>query len=124
MNKRPIQLWMSWISTIVLTPIIYITIALIWMSIYFGHQARDFDQKKWDENADLRYEMYSDLAEILIGLTKQEVEAMLSQEDPTIYDNDHWQIYMGYGAGLSVDLYYLDIYFENGKVAKVGRHGS
>lgn len=68
--------------------------------------------------------MYSDLAEILIGLTKQEVEAMLSQEDSTRYDNDHWQIYMGYGAGLSVDLYYLDIYFENGKVAKVGQHGS
>ena len=123
-DKPSIQSWCTWISTIALTPIVYIAGALIWMTIYFGQPTREFDKQLWVENPELRHEMYSDLAELLIGLTKEEVETILGQIDPDMYIKEHWEYYLGFGSGLGVDLDYLDIYFEDGKVVKVGRHRS
>lgn len=114
----------TWIGTLILSPLIYISIVLIWIFCISYYPSNDFDKNKWDTDKDKRYELSEDLIEsnMLIGKTKAEVLQILGDEGGK--DNqDYWRYYLGTKpAFIMLDPDVLDVYFEGGKVIRVSQH--
>ena len=118
--------WFALIPTIVFSPIIYVSIIIIWILSVSYYPKKDFNKEKWDTNIEQRYEMSKDIikSEMLIGKTKEEVIEILGQD---YYEGgkDIIYYYLGFVPALfNIDPDILDIYFENGKVIKVSQHTS
>ena len=112
--------WMPWVTTIVLTPIIYYSAIVLVMYSLFHYPDRDFEKESWAENPHERYEMTNDIIskDLLIELSKQEVRDLLG-DDGFDNDEDHWSYYIGTVPGLHVDIDILNIYFIDDKVVSV-----
>ena len=112
------------VPTIILTPLIYLGIIIIWIFSISYYPQQDFNKEKWDSNIEERYTMSEDIieSEMLIGKTKTEVLEILGTEYLTC-DENHITYYLGFVPGfVSIDHDVLDIYFENGRVVKVTQH--
>ena len=112
------------IPSILISPIIYVGIIVIWIFSISYYPTKPFDKTEWKDNVEERYKMSSDIieSEMLIGLTKEEVIEILGDEYYSYNDN-----LIHYGLGfvpglLNIDPDALDIYFENGKVVRVDQH--
>ncbi|MDD2799081.1 MAG: hypothetical protein PHV20_10845 [Bacteroidales bacterium] len=119
-NRR----FLAIIPTIILSPILYVGIVMIWIFSILYYPKTDFNKQKWDLNKDERYKMSHDIIEheLLIGKTKDEVINLLGS-DFYRYDDNHVAYDLGFVPGLfNIDPDVLDIYFENGKVIKVEQH--
>lgn len=109
-----------WLTTIVVTPIIYIGLIYTWILLSTYYPERDFDKEAWANNREKRYEYADDLVDNhkLIGLSKKDVIEMLgepeSENDSTI------KYYIGYSPRhiISIDPDYLEISFKGGKAWK------
>ena len=115
---------LPWIGTIVLTPIIYVSIVFIWIFSISYYPDRTFDKATWKQKPYERYELTQDVieSELLIGLTKDEVTELLGNYDYT-YDDSHWAYDIGHVPGLfNIDPSVLDVYFENERVVRVAQH--
>ncbi len=120
-GKKSNRNLLALISSIILSPVVYVGIVLIWMSSVSYYPKQSFQKEKWDTNVEERYKMSKDIinSEILIGKTKEEVIELLGQEYSTYGDNN-LTYYLGFVPGVIViDPDVLDIYFENGKVIRV-----
>lgn len=116
--------YLAIIPTIILSPIIYVGIIMIWIFSISYYPNTDFDKQKWESNKDERYKMSNDIinSELLIGKTKDEVIILLGN-DFYKYGENHIAYDLGFVPGLfNIDPDVLDVYFENGKVIKVGQH--
>ena len=114
----------TWIGTLISTPIIYIGIIILWISISSYYPTNDFDKTKWDTDKEKRYEMSDDIikSKMLIGKTKQEVLQILGDEGNSIESNN-WYYDLGFVPRfLSIDPDVLTIKFVNGKVTEVKQH--
>jgi hypothetical protein len=112
------------IQTIILSPLLYVGIILVWFFSVSYYPKTDFNKQEWNENKEERYKMSNDLIknELLIGKSKIEVSELLG-DDFYSYDENHIAYDLGFVPGLfNIDPDVLDIYFENGKVIKVGQH--
>ena len=112
------------IPTIIIGPILYVGIIMIWIFSISYYPKTDFNKQKWESNKEERYKMSNDIIknELLIGKTKDEVINLLGNEFYK-YDDNHIAYDLGFLPGLfNIDPDVLDIYFENGKVIKVGQH--
>lgn len=112
------------LPTIIISPILYFGGIMIWIFSVSYYPKIDFNQQKWTENTEERYKMSDDIIKnkILIGKTKSEIIELLG-EDFYKYDENHIAYDLGFVPGLfNIDPDVLDIYFENGKVIKVGQH--
>src|SRR5258708_5765393 len=71
------------VGTIILTPLIYVTLVVIFFSVLFYQPTRDFDREKWFADKEGRYEMRDDLmkSEILKNKNKKEVVDILGLPD-------------------------------------------
>jgi amino acid transporter len=110
----------TWLTTLVLTPIIYVGLIVIWVSYVSYYPERDFDKKKWTADIEKRYEMTDDLVDNgkLIGKTKDEIKELLGQEDVSL-DSSRWTYYIGFKPSLfGIDPDVLEIEFKDGKVSK------
>jgi hypothetical protein len=110
----------TWVSTLILTPIIYIGLIIAWVYAVTDYPKVDFDKTKWAADIEKRYEMTDDLVdnEKLTGKTKDEIIELLGLEDNTQQSNQ-WTYYIGFRPRLfSVDPDILVIEFKNGKVFK------
>jgi hypothetical protein len=110
--------------TVILSPLLYVGIVMIWIFSVSYYPKTDFDKQKWNENKEERYKMSNDIikSEMLIGKTKEDVIEFLG-DDYYSYDESHIAYELGFVPGLfNIDPDVLDIYFENGKVIKVGQH--
>lgn len=119
-NRR----FLAIIPTIIISPILYVGIIMIWIFSISYYPKTDFNKQKWESNKDERYKMSNDIIknELLIGKTKDEVINLLGN-DFYKYDDNHIAYDLGFVPGLfNIDPDVLDIYFENGKVIKVGQH--
>lgn len=119
-NRR----FLAIIPTIIISPILYVSIIMIWIFSISYYPKTDFSKQKWESNKDERYKMSNDIIknELLIGKTKDEVINLLGN-DFYKYDDNHIAYDLGFVPGLfNIDPDVLDIYFENGKVIKVGQH--
>ena len=87
--------YLAIIPSVVLSPIVYIGLIYLWIFSISYYPTNDFDKQTWESNPEERYKMSEDI--IAYGL--------------------------GFVPGLfNIDPDVLDIYFENGKVTKVGQH--
>lgn len=114
------------ISSIILSPLIYLGIIYMMLFTISYYPSNDFDKIKWDTNKAERYKMSEDIieSEILIGKTKTEIFQLLGN-DFYSYNNNHIAYELGFVPGLfNIDIDVLDIYFENEKVIKVSQHSS
>lgn len=109
------------IPTIILSPLLYVGIIMIWIFSISYYPKTDFNKSEWNENKEERYKMSKDIikSEILVGKSKTEVIELLGTE---FYSHD--ENHMGYNLGfvprlLNIDPDVLDIYFKKGKVIKV-----
>ncbi|MEZ7504448.1 hypothetical protein [Flavobacterium sp. Arc2] len=116
--------YLAIIPTVILSPLLYIGIIMIWIFSVSYYPKIDFNKQEWNENKEERYKMSNDIikSEILIGKTKEEVIELLG-DDFYFYDESHIAYDLGFVPGLfNIDPDVLDIYFEKGKVTKVGQH--
>jgi hypothetical protein len=116
--------FISVIPTIILSPIIYFGLVMIWIFSVSYYPSNDFDKQEWETNIEERYKMSEDIIEsnILIGKNKEGITELLGQD---FYSNNenHIAYELGFVPGLfNIDPDVLDIYFENGKVTKVEQH--
>ena len=116
--------YLALIPTLVLSPLVYVGIIMMWVLAASYYPDRNFDPNEWKSNPEERYEMSKDLIESkrLIGKTRIEVVQILGSET-TSHGENHISYELGYVPGMiNIDPDYLDIYFENGKVYKVEQH--
>ncbi len=116
--------FLALIPTVILSPILYVGIIMIWILSMSYYPKSDFDQKEWMQNKEERYKMSGDIidSELLIGKTKDEVIELLGN-DYYSYHEDYMAYDLGFVPGLfNIDPDVLDIYFEKGKVVKVDQH--
>jgi hypothetical protein len=116
--------YLAIIPTVILSPLLYVGIIMIWIFSVSYYPKTDFNKQKWNENKEERYKMSNDIikSEILIGKTKEEVIELLG-DDFYSYDENHIAYDLGFVPGLfNIDPDVLDIYFEKSKVIKVGQH--
>lgn len=116
--------YIALIPTVILSPLLYVGIIMIWIFSISYYPKTDFDKNEWNENIEERYKMSKDIikSEMLIGKTKEEVIKLLGDDYDT-YDESHIAYDLGFVPGLfNIDPDVLDIYFQNGKVIKVGQH--
>ena len=113
------------IPTVIVSPLIYVGLIVIWIYSMSYYPKKDFDRSEWKSNVEARYEMSKDIidSKILIGKTKVEIIELLGAEFYAYGDN-HIAYDLGFVPGfMNIDPDYLDIYFDNGKVNKVEQHG-
>lgn len=114
------------IPAILLSPILFGGIILLWIFSISYYPKTDFNKQEWASNKEERYKMSNDIMEsnLLIGKTKDEVITLMGN-DFYKYDDNHIAYDLGFVPGLfKIDPDVLDIYFKNGKVFKVGQHES
>lgn len=108
---------------VILSPVLYAGIIIIWIFSVSYYPAKDFDKQKWQSNIEQRYEMSADIivSKILIGKTKNQVIELLGNDYST--DNDRTITYdLGHVPSLfNIDPDFLEIEFENGIVINVNQ---
>ncbi|MCD4793048.1 MAG: hypothetical protein K8R54_07450 [Bacteroidales bacterium] len=120
-KKISIRKSVTWISTLIITPLLYIAGLYILFSVISYYPSHDFNKEKWKNDKEKRYELSEDLiaGKILIGKTKQEVIELLGKELNNT-KNDSWIYDLGYSPGLIVfDPDILIIEFKDNKVIRV-----
>ena len=119
-NRRLLAL----IPTVVLSPLIYLTLIMIWIMSISYYPSYEFDSAKWSANVEERYQMSEDIIEsmMLIGKTQNDVIELLGTEFHE--DNDSRMIFeLGFVPGLiSIDPDYLEITLENRIVVDVRQY--
>jgi hypothetical protein len=111
------------LATVASAPIAYIVGVGIFFSLLLYHPNDEFDKERWHTDKEKRYELSEDIikSELLIGKSKAEVKQLLGDD----YDGteDDWHYYLGFVPSIGgIDPDVLDIYFEGGKVVRVGQH--
>jgi predicted histidine transporter YuiF (NhaC family) len=112
-----------WASTLIFTPIIYVGIVLFIIYIYTREPARSFNQAKWAQNKEARFEMGDDIvkSDLLINLDSIQVKFILGEPNWRYDSTQTWTYEMGWGGGFGFLLHQLSVTFKNNKVEKV-RH--
>ena len=118
-TKRNISVW---VSTIILTPIIYVGLIGIFIFFITREPSSDFDKSKWLTDKERRFSMGDDIvkSKILLGKDTNQVKQLLGQ--PTWQDslNISWTYDMGNGGGgLGFLFHNLSVQFDKAKVVKV-----
>jgi len=112
------------IPTVILSPIIYVVLVMIWIFSISYYPTSVFDQNEWNSNVEERYKMSEVIIEskMLIGKTRHEVIRILGNEFITNSESEI-TYELGHVPGLfNIDPDYLDIKFENGKVESVNQY--
>lgn len=126
--RKNLNIILSLLSTLILTPIVYSILIISFFSILFYeyHPESKFDSIKWSENKNDRHEMRKDIIEsgILLGKTKTELVELLGTPNNNFkISNDtlqNWIYNLGSeGHGFGWKFHNLNLYFKNGKVVKV-----
>ena len=112
----------SLVSTIILTPVIYLGLIGILIYLISREPSSDFDKSKWLADREGRFAMGDDIVKknILIGKDTNQVKQLLGQ--PTWQDslNTSWTYDMGMGGGgLGFLFHNLSVQFDKAKVVKV-----
>ena len=112
------------IPTVILSPVIYIGLVMIWIFSVSYYPTNDFDKSEWNSNIEERYKMSEDIidSKMLIGKTQEEVTQTLGPDFS--FKNENRITYeLGFVPGLfNIDPDYLEIKLENGKVISVHQY--
>jgi hypothetical protein len=116
----------TWIATVVLTPLVYVSIVVTVLLCVSYYPSREFDSQQWLADQEKRFEFSEDIIarKILIGKTKAEVRLLLGDEGNTDV-SDHWTYYLGFRPQfINIDPDVLVVEFKDGVVVSVQQHGT
>ena len=117
-----LRIGLTWLGTIILTPIIYLGLIFIFINIIFYEPKRDFDKERWFADKAKRYEMRDDIveSEMLKAKNKKEIIDLIGLPDFGSDSTDIWNYDLGTsGAGFGWQFNSLLVTFDNDKVVKV-----
>ncbi len=118
-SKRPFRNPSYWITSLLISPIIYAGIIFIWLLWSSSFTRKEFNKKEWENNRDSRYELVDDLVnnQKLIGLTMNEVKSILGEPDGEFDSTITY--YIGYSPQyfLNSDPDWLELETKNQKVS-------
>jgi len=124
-TKRQIA---TWVATIVITPLAYNVLIILYFSWLFYTPVKDFNRSEWMANSSQRFQMADDLinSKLLMARDTGEVKQMLGMPSGRLYQQwrsdtiNTWIYTMGQGGG-GLGFLFHDLYlrFDNGKVSKV-----
>ena len=126
--NKPIINISSFISAIILTPVLYglFLVALFFFLFNEYHPDRKFSEIHWKERVNDRFEMNKDLIEsnFLMSKSRTEVLDILGEpshnKDNPNFSENKWAYYSGMeGWGFGIKVYQLYIDFDHNKVVKV-----
>lgn len=113
---------LTWLGTIILTPLIYVALVAVLFSLLFYQPKRDFDKDKWFADKEKRYEMRDDLVDsgILKEKSKKETIDLLGPPDFGTDTTNVWNYDLGTsGTGLGWQFNTLLVMFDNDRVVNV-----
>jgi hypothetical protein len=95
-GKKPFSSGFYWLTSIILTPCIYIGVIFVWLSVSSSYEKKPFDADRWAADRHTRYEYVDDLIDNnkIQGLTSSEVVSMLGEADQV--DDTAMVYYIGY----------------------------
>lgn len=112
------------IPTVILSPVIYVGLVMIWIFSVSYYPTNNFDKSEWNSNIEKRYKMSEDIiaSKMLIGKTQEEVIQTLGANFSS--NNENRITYeLGFVPGLfNIDPDYMEIKLENGKVISVHQY--
>ena len=112
------------IPTVILSPVIYVGLVMIWIFSVSYYPTNDFDKSEWNSNIEKRYKMSEDIiaSKMLIGKTQEEVIQTWGANFSS--NNENRITYeLGFVPGLfNIDPDYMEIKLENGKVISVHQY--
>lgn len=115
----------SCLAALVTACVFYTALVLAFFAALSYYPKDEFSKDRWNAEKEKRYELSGDIIEskILIGKSKEEVEQLLGRDETIDEESDYWAYDLGFVPSLGgIDPDVLDIYFQNGKVIKVGQH--
>jgi hypothetical protein len=121
-KAEKLRIGLTWVGTIILTPLIYMGLIAIFFSILFHQPTRAFDKDRWFADREKRYEMRDDIveSEILKEKNKKEIIELIGPPDFGTDTNDVWNYDLGTsGAGIGWQFNTLLVTFKNDRVVKV-----
>lgn len=113
-----------WTSTILLTPVLYVSLILLFFSIISYYPKNSFNKKEWLDNKEERYKLSDDIidSKMLIGKTKNEVRKLLG-DGGNKESSDEWYYDLGFRPEFAnIDPDSLEIDFKNDRVISVTQH--
>ncbi|MFD0836599.1 hypothetical protein ACFQ0I_12540 [Mariniflexile aquimaris] len=125
--------WLSFLISIILTPIVYFYIFYPLLNIFSSyHHEKYFDAEAWKEKPAYRFEMSNEITrqQMFKGKTKSEVQAILGESewygwDDSIKANspEKWNYNMGFKPGaFNLTQECLELEFKNNKVVSVKQY--
>lgn len=117
-----ISFWLSWI---IITPLSYVAVVVLFITISFRSVSTEFDSQAWKENEQGRVQMVDALIneKLLYAKSKSEVISLLGEplEDSPYFENSGREMiyYLGNERSFAgVDSEWLLIWFEDGRVSR------
>ena len=125
--------WLSFLASIVLTPIVYFYVFYPLINIFSNyHHEKHFDDEAWKDKPALRYEMSNEIVEkeLFLGKTKTEVKSILGSPEWFGWDDaikansqNKWNYNLGYKPGaFNMNQECLELEFENNKVTSIKQY--
>lgn len=119
-RKKAVNVFAA-LSTIVLTPLIYLGFSFIFFIYGYPFESqKNFDQQAWCSKAETRFQMQDDIAnnETLINKNKEQIIDLLGEPDEKDVSAS-WIYNMRRSTSRFPTIYSLKLKFENEQVAKV-----
>ena len=114
----------TWLTTIIITPLIYVLIVITWFLLDSYYPNKDFNRQQWLTEKDERYEFAKNIvnSNLLIGKTKIQVIETLGDDGNDNKSND-WYYDLGFRPEIgNIDPDNLVLTFKNDKVVSVEWH--
>lgn len=115
---------LTWISTLITTPVLYASLALVSIFFLMREPSSDFDQAVWLTDREGRFAMGDVIVEskMLIGKDSIQLKELLGQPTWRGDTENLWMYDMGTGGSLGFLFHNLSVHFENDTVDKVEHH--
>lgn len=125
--------WLSFLISLVLTPIVYFYIFYPLLNIFSSyHHQKHFDTEAWKDYPALRYEMSQEIIDdsLFIGKNKKAVESLLGSSEWYGWDDalkanspDKWNYNLGFKPGaLNMSQECVELVFKNNTVVSVKQY--
>ena len=105
----------TWLTTIIITPLIYVLIVITWFLLDSYYPNKDFNRQQWLTEKDERYEFAKNIvnSNLLIGKTKIQVIETLGDDGNDNKSND-WYYDLGFRPEIgNIDPDNLVLTFKN-----------
>jgi hypothetical protein len=112
-------------AAILITPLLCVAIPYVALALYLYYPHRAFNKSDWATDLPKRYELVDDLvaSQKLVGLTEEQVVALLGKPDRESKSDAAWHYYLGMTPKLiPIDGDALSLQFKNGKVVRFWIH--